>query len=218
MTRILALCAAASLTIYVHGITYSPEGAAYLVEGEPIVVMCSEEYEDPDAITPEEAISFEEMKISQAQAELDEIEAIGDSQEWFIAYKNIISNYEEWIDAPESIYDVYTEDEIYLMCRVIETETHGLEFSKKCNVASVILNRIEHEQFGDTATKVCTAAGQFSYSRTKIEDDTLLALEYAFMIEDTTGGALYFHSNDYIPETWNGATLIMTDGSHAFYG
>ena len=102
------------------------------------------------------------------------------------------------------------------MQRCIETETFEQSFNSKVNVASVILNRIESGEFGDDVNDIITP-GQFAYGRKNISEDTVLALEYAYMIGDTTNGSLYFHSMSYRPR-FSGASYVFTDDAgHHFY-
>ena len=156
------------------------------------------------------------IKSQEVLDKQEELSSIEDNEEWFIAYKDLIEEYSEWVDPPETIYDYYTEDEIYLMQRCIETETFEQDFDSKVNVASVILNRIESDEFANEVSEIIVK-GQFAFGRENISEDTVLALEYAFMIGDTTDGALYFHSNPKT-ETFNGAEFIFTDtAGHHFY-
>lgn len=149
--------------------------------------------------------------------EFDALSKIEDKKEWYLAYKGFIEDYPEF-DRGSTLYDRYNDDEIYAMQRVIETEVYGCDFDAKANVASVILNRIEGDNgFPNDAITVCTAPGQFVYSRKQISEDTKLALEYAAEIEDTTNGALYFNSMSPM-DSWNGRTRIFTDHvGHSFY-
>ena len=190
------------------------------------------EVKDPEAII----ISDEEINEAETEVETDidktddiyeikrlevlekqiELENITDKEEWFIAYKNLINEYSEWVDPPESIYDIYSNNDIYLMQRCIETETFEQDFESKVNVASVILNRLNSENFSNDVSKVIVK-GQFAFGRKHISEDTKLALEYAYMIGDTTDGALYFHSLAYRPR-FSGADYIFTDkAGHHFY-
>lgn len=165
-------------------------------------------------INPEKSIY--DIKSEEVLKKQEELKSIANKKEWFIAYKNLINEYSEWVDPPESIYDVYSNDEIYLMQRCIETETFEQNFDSKVNVASVILNRLNSEEFSNDVHKVIVK-GQFAFGRKKISEDTKLALEYAYMIGDTTEGALYFHSLAYKPR-FNGADYIFTDeAGHHFY-
>lgn len=141
-----------------------------------------------------------------------------DKKEWFIGYKEIVSEFCNFFDTPESIYDYYSDYEIKLICRTVETECYQADFDSKCNVASVILNRIKQEEtFGDTIEDVITKRNQFAYGRVNISEDTILAVEYAFMIGDTTNGCIAFHSNSK-SETFNGWSYVFTDKvGHHFY-
>lgn len=170
------------------------------VEEEEIIEIVEE------PLTPEQEMYLEYGKLSQ----------IEDKKEWFLAYKEFLDKYPTF-DRPQTIYEKYTEEEIYVMQRVIETEVYGKDFEAKANVASVILNRIEGDKFSNDPIVVCTSPGQFVYSRKQISEDTKLALEYAEEVEDTTNGALYFNSMEPM-ESWNGRPRIFTDHvGHSFY-
>ena len=192
---------------------------------EPETIIISEEVVDEsetveftenikeDISETEDIYDIKSQEVLEKQAEL---ESITDKEEWFIAYKNLINEYSEWVDPPESIYDVYSNNDIYLMQRCIETETFEQDFESKVNVASVILNRLNSKEFSNDVNKVIVK-GQFAFGRKKISEDTKLALEYAYMIGDTTNGALYFHSLAYRPR-FSGADYIFTDAAgHHFY-
>lgn len=159
-----------------------------------------------------------EKAISQMRSDMGKIENIKNNNKlWFISYKGIVSKYDNLIDPPETIYDYFTDEEINLICRVVETETYQCDFDSKVNVANVIFNRLEHEAFDSTVIEIVTNNNQFAYWRKNISDDTLLAVEYAFMFEDTTSGALYFHSNKK-KETFCGKEYIFSDKAvHHFY-
>lgn len=180
-----------------------------IVEPEEVVIEQPEVVEEVIEIPPtRESIMFEEF---------DALSQIEDKKDWYLAYKGFLEDYPEF-DRGSTVYDRYTDDEIYLMQRVIETEVYGCDFEAKTHVASVILNRIEGDNnFSDDATVVCTSPGQFVYTRKQISEDTKLALEYAAEIEDTTNGALYFNSMAPM-DSWNGRKLIFTDHvGHSFY-
>ena len=147
------------------------------------------------------------------------IELIKDQDKyvWFQLYYNALFNIYELDDLPETPYDVFTEREITMMLKCIETETHEASFDCKVNVANVILNRVESEQFPTDPVELITQKNQFSYGRDNISDSTVYALLYAYMIEDTTNGCIAFRS-DCSPNEWNGWTKQFTDESgHTFY-
>ena len=164
----------------------------------------------------ENAINNKYEEILRLQTIIETIK--DDNKEiWFILYKTMQEEYNDYLDQSESVYDYFTEEQIAIMQRCIETETYQCSFEAKVNVACVILNRVEHEQFPTDPIEIITGKNQFAYSRGDITEDTILALEYAFSIEDTTDGCIAFRS-DCSPDTWNGWEKQFTDESgHTFY-
>ena len=162
-------------------------------------------------------IDIVEIKRQEYMTKVEELQSIEDEQERFIAYKELYEEYLEWCDFPETIYDSFSEEEILLIQKVVETETYQCDFSSKVNVANVIFNRLRTGKFGDTITEIITSDYQFAYGRDDISESTILAIEYAFLNEDTTQGALYFHSNPKT-ETFCGREWIFQDNAgHNFY-
>lgn len=162
-----------------------------------------------------------EIAISNMNKKMADIEAIDDKKEWFVLYKNIINEYSGIIDPPETIYDYYSDEELNLLFRVVEAEATAGGFYEKANVASVIFNRINHEGFGNTLSDVlvkkqfsCISDGR--YLKVNISEDTILACEYVFMIEDTTNGAIFFEADGNAHSAY--AEYIFTDAiGHNFY-
>lgn len=165
------------------------------------------------------SINFEiDNAIEEMNYEMTEIETITDKKEWFIAYKSIIEEYSYIIDPPETIYDYFTEEELDLLFHVVQAEVgNEYSFESKVNVANVIFNRFYHERFPDTLSDVLVR-DQFSpiadgrYKEVEITEDTILACEYAFMLEDTTDGCLFFDSNNTLSYQF-----VFNDGAHNFY-
>ena len=157
-----------------------------------------------------------ELEVLRIQSIIEPLKEI-DKRAWFILYKSIQEEYDDYIDPSESIYDYFTDEQIVMMQKCVETETYQCSFEAKVNVACVILNRVEHDEYPTDPVEIITAKNQFSYSRNDITEDTILALEYAFMIEDTTDGCIAFRS-DCSPDTWYNWTKQFTDESgHTFY-
>lgn len=159
-----------------------------------------------------------ELIIQEAQGKIYDISVIEDKEQWFIAYKKIIEEYRDVIDPPLTVYDYYTDEEIYLIQRAVETECYDQDFMSKCNAASVVMNRIEiGGEFGDTVEEVITKKNQFAYWRKDITESTILAVEYAFQIEDTTNGCIAFRSGEK-PDEWYGwEYAFIDDAGHHFY-
>lgn len=163
-----------------------------------------------------------EIKSKEAMQKHEELLNIKDNKEYFIEYKKLIEEYSEWIDKPETIYDYFTEEELNLLFRVVEAEATAGGFNEKANIASVIFNRLAHDEFGDTLNEILVKS-QFSPLRdgraykVEITEDTILACEYAFMIEDTTNGAIFFESKgSNIHDSY--AEFLFQDGiGHKFY-
>lgn len=168
-----------------------------------------------------------EVASREVEQKMLEIESIEDKKEWFVAYKQIILDYSEWFDPPETIYDYFPEEELELLFRVVQAEIGDeWDFIHKVNVASVILNRLFSEEdnfkYQDTLSRVLVS-DEFStirngsYKDVDVSELTILACEYAFMIEDTTDGCMAFRSDDNPPETWGKWKRIFSDGAHYFY-
>lgn len=215
MKRIVALLILlfmiASVIIPIININSSNQIENEVIETTPNItyeLIIKEVIEEPDPY---------ELAIQSMQLKLSEIESIEDKMEWFLAYKAIIQEYDSIIDPPETIYDYCTDEEINLICRVVETETYQCEFSSKVNVANVVFNRLEHGEFGETIEEVVTSKNQFAYARKNISEDTILAVEYAFMMEDTTNGALFFHSNKKTSTFCGNEFIFQDEAGHNFY-
>lgn len=165
------------------------------------------------------SINFEiDNAIEEMNYEMTEIETITDKKEWFIAYKSIIEEYSYIIDPPETIYDYFSEEELDLLFHVVQAEVGDeYSFESKVNVANVIFNRFYHERFPDTLSDILVC-DQFSsiadgrYIEVEVTEDTILACEYAFILDDTTDGCLFFDSNN----TLN-YQFVFNDGAHNFY-
>lgn len=160
---------------------------------------------------------YNEILNNEIEVRMEELNSITNKKEWFIAYKKMINDYSNVLDKPESIYDYYTEEELDLLFRVVQAEIGDYTFEQKCNVASVIFNRLEHEEFNNTMYGILTS-DQFStisngrIHNVTIDEETILACEYAFMIGDTTEGALFFDSNGALSYRY-----LFNDGAHNFY-
>ncbi len=166
------------------------------------------------------SINFEiDNALEEMNQKMAEIESIEDKKEWFIAYKSIIEEYSYIIDPPETIYEYFTEEELDLLFHVVQAEIGDecYSFEQKVNVASVVFNRLYHEKFPDALSEILVY-DQFSpisngrYKEVEVSEDTILACEYAFEIEDTTDGCLFFDSNNAL-----NYQFVFDDGAHNFY-
>ena len=198
----------------------------------------AKEYFETDSITVQDALIMEipvdnmfrivnieieeekselEIAIENMNADMKAIENIDDKKEWFISYKKIIDKYSYILDPPETIYDYFSEQELDLLFKVVQAEIGDYSFEQKINVANVVYNRVYHERFGETLSEVLIPS-QFAtisngrINRVKVDEDTILACEYAFLFEDTTNGALFFDSDGSLKYP-----KIYDDEAHNFY-
>lgn len=137
--------------------------------------------------------------------------------DWFKQYKDLQVEYSSNIDVDTTIYDVFSTTQISYMERCIETEVYQAPFDSKCNVASVILNRVYGSSWSNDSIVIITSKNQFAYFRKDITESTILALEYAYQIGDTTNGCVAFRSGNK-PNSWIGLNLQFIDEvGHGFY-
>ena len=151
---------------------------------------------------------YRKIMVEQPKAE--------NKKEWFLRYKEFMDGC-DYEDKPETIYDCFSEQELNLLFKVVQAEIGDYTFEQKVNVANVIYNRIHHEQFGETLSSVLIPS-QFAtisngrINRVKVDGDTILACEYAFLFADTTNGALFFDSDGSL-----NYEFLFYDGAHNFY-
>lgn len=175
--------------------------------------------------------SLKEQKIrkrnNKVKEALTKIKRLDRSNEmnWFIKYKKIQEEYSKYLDKDETIYDIFSENELSLLFRIVEAEVRGdTYFIEKVHVANVIFNRLMNEGFPNDLIGVLTQKNQFSsyssniYKSIEINETTIIACEYAFQIKDTTNGALWFDSTNGNSWASKNRTYIFTDNvGHTFY-
>lgn len=176
-----------------------------LIETEILEVSIEENNDENFVTSPnqeiqEQIIDETEQKLKEYNEEISKLDN-SNIYDWYIEYKKTNDKYSDLIEKDIDIYDVFDEDELYLLFRIVETEVRDdAYFESKVNVANVIFNRLEHNNFPNTLTKVLTQNNQFSgyksgiYKKVSVSDMTILACEYAYIFGDTTNGSLYFDS------------------------
>ena len=150
---------------------------------------------------------------------MKEFKRTNNKKGWYKKYKEFMF-LSEWNDKPLTIYDYYSKEELDLLFKVVQAEigSEMYSFTQKCNVASVIFNRLEHEQFPNTLSEILTP-DQFEtikngrYLNVDVSEEVFLACEYVFEIENTMPNALFFDSNNAL-----NYKFITNDGAHNFYG
>ena len=106
------------------------------------------DYEGINALVQEASVQINE--------EFEELNNLGlDTKEWYIKHKEIENKYSDILDLPETIYDYFSDEELDKLFRVVEAEIgSGYSFEQKCNVASVIWNRLNHSEFNNTLNDI----------------------------------------------------------------
>lgn len=184
--------------------------------------------EEKVEVNIEEDIATEVSEISEREQEMyDEIVRVShieDRKEWFVEYKKLYEKYPEYLAKQEEIYDVFNENELEKLFRIVEAEaTHGT-FQDKVNVAVTIFNRMNHGGFGSTIDEIITPV-EFSplqdgrYYEVIVTQETVLACEYAYIFRIIEHDALFFDRTN--GNSWAHRNLeevkVNGDNAHRFY-
>ena len=157
-------------------------------------------------------------KLTSSMAfELKLIEPIENKEEYFIAYKSIIARYPQITQGHETIYDAFTEEELSLLFKVVQAEIGDYSFEQKCNVVSVIFNRMTHDRFPNTLTEILSydqfeSISNGMYEKVQIDETTILACEYVYIF-GVTNNCVFFDSNGNLSHY----QYVFNDGAHNFY-
>lgn len=150
---------------------------------------------------------------------VNELETVTDKYAWYMEFEELMSNCN---DPMESIYDYYSDEELILLFRVVEAEVGDLGgFDEKCNVASVIFNRLSEwhpdGNLFDVLTEQFSTISNGRYQKVEVSDETIAACEFVFRFGDTTNGALFFESgSNNVHDAY--ATYMFRDAAgHKFY-
>ncbi len=147
----------------------------------------------------------------------------------FLAYKKILDEYREYsfIQIPLTVYDEYDIGEIKVFQRLVAAETTGGDFESKCNVASVVWNRLSSEKYPNNIIDVIyqrNGSVQFSptyderIDNVEVTENDVLAVEYTYMFGSTAYDCIAF--DNVRGDSWNKNKLevVFTDSiNHTFY-
>ncbi len=113
-------------------------------------------------------------------------------------------------------------DNKYLIAQLVNAEAKGESFDGKVAVAEVILNRMNSNEFPDTAKGVIYQTNQFSpitdgSINNTPSQDAINAVEVALGNTDITKGALFFYNDKIVTQSWlqSRATTVRI-GNHLF--
>lgn len=118
-----------------------------------------------------------------------------------------------------------SDDEVGMLCRIVQAEAGDQPYEGRCLVANVILNRVMSSKFPDTIEGVIFSPGQFSpvsngsYYSVKIDSTTKKAVKAVLNGRDESEGALYFLMKSASSVTWfdRALTWLFKVGDHDFY-
>lgn len=174
--------------------------------------------------TPVPYYTRTDIALKAMDEKLAERENSENKKEWFIECEQLYDEYSDVLEYQPVLTDFYTTEEIQKLYGVVEAEVGDLGgFDERCNVASVIFNRLRSDRFKcDTLSDVLTPS-QFStirngrYKTMTITEDTILACQYVLLFGDTAQGCLFFEGGkSNIHSSY--ATYVFTDNSgHKFY-
>lgn len=169
------------------------------------LILITQKYPQYKVITPQDVIS-KEMAV---------IKTIENKEEKLDEYLKMFEKYEVFNELPPLVEDEFTEEEIFLIARCVETEVYERDFDCKVNVASVIFNRLKDDRWGDEVDEIIVP-GQFSFWRTEISEDTYDAIRYAWIFGSDAEDALWFHSFSE-PIDFYGEHFYSDTAVHHFY-
>ena len=167
------------------------------------------------SISLQEPININETKTSDFFEQEQEENTIG------IIIKDVISANQDKLEIYiyPNLYMDFTQEEIYMIQRVVETETYTADIESKMNIVSVVFNRFNHpnKKYGKDIIDIITTPNQFAYWRTEISETTIQAVENVYKYGDTTGGCIAYRSDKH-PQYWYSWEYQFTDKvGHHFY-
>lgn len=115
-----------------------------------------------------------------------------------------------------------TENNLYLLARIISAESRGEPYSGQVAVGAVVLNRIQHPSFPDTLSGVIYQDGAFTaivdgQFNEPISDSAYKAARDALNGQDPSGGAVYYFNPDKTSNKWmRTRPVIKRIGLHLF--
>ena len=120
--------------------------------------------------------------------------------------------------------EVYQEDVVYWLSRIINAESGNQPLEGKIAVGNVVLNRVASPRFPDTVYEVIFQRNQFtpasngSINKTP-NAESVIAAKLCLEGANTAGNALYFVDPYVSPCSWasRNRPYVATIGAHAFF-
>ena len=206
MKRKTALILLIFITIFT---IFSVDAGCVEAEHTSISLQC-----EPEVVEVEDE-ELELTEFERCAIRHNEIIQLEDKREKLIQYTSLINEYRDLIEPPILLEDMFSDEDIELMARCVETETYQQSFDSKVHVACVVLNRFYSTEYPDEIDEIITD-GQFAFWRTDIADDTYMAIQYAWLFGSEVENALWFNSYS-TPVDFYGEYFYTDDAGHHFY-
>lgn len=113
----------------------------------------------------------------------------------------------------------YTEEELYMLARVMQTEAGGTANSMIA-VGNVVINRVLCGRFGSTITAVVTSPNQFSYNPSATPKPSALSAAHAVLDDEVwlvPQNTYYFKGSGTEGEAWGSHPYCTCIGGNYFY-
>lgn len=120
---------------------------------------------------------------------------------------------------PEASIDA---DDLALLAKLVQVEAGNEPYEGKLAVASVVMNRVNSDDFPDTVKDVIYAPNQFppatngKLDRAEASEDSRKAAEAALRGENNVPGAVYFFNAKREPRKLKMVDVVKTIGNHTF--
>src|SRR5690625_4956928 len=128
----------------------------------------------------------------------------------------------ETINIPDSI----SKEEKELLAKLVHAEAKGEPYAGKVAVATVVLNRVDHEDFPDSIKDVIYEKVSSTYAFSPVQDGAINqdytakdmeAVNEAIAYRGHGNGSLYFYNPDTATSKWIFSREIVTKiGNHVF--
>lgn len=116
----------------------------------------------------------------------------------------------------------YSDNEVYLLARLIHGEARGEPYLGKVAVAAVVLNRVRHSSFPNTIAAVIYQAGAFDavadgQINLAPDKESIRAANDAMNGWDPSGGCIYYYNPSTATNKWIWSREVrLSIGEHSF--
>ena len=124
--------------------------------------------------------------------------------------------------APSIPVSGYSNNEVYLLARLIHGEARGEPYVGKVAVGAVVLNRVRHSAFPNTIAGVIYQAGAFDavadgQINLTPDEQSMRAARDAMNGWDPSGGCIYYYNPSTATNKWIWSREVrLTIGKHVF--